>query len=131
MEALLIQEELSVKGTRIAISDIAVGVQFLRAALLGASMQALPPYFWGGHMPWRVVQMLWHLDPSAPITLPDYEKVYREAGGYRAHIPRIFSCQVLGFQPLMPIKFNLSIEDNNEFHLQTSRISTILYVEAG
>ncbi len=38
VEALLIQEELSVKGTRIAISDIAVGVQFLRAALLGASM---------------------------------------------------------------------------------------------
>lgn len=38
VEALLIQEELSVKGTRIAISDIAVGVQFLRAALLSASM---------------------------------------------------------------------------------------------
>lgn len=38
VEALLIQEELSHKGTRIAISDVAVGVQFLRAALLGASM---------------------------------------------------------------------------------------------
>ncbi|MBP3544251.1 MAG: cyclodeaminase/cyclohydrolase family protein [Lachnospiraceae bacterium] len=38
VEALLLQEELSHKGTRIAISDAAVGVQFLRAALLGASM---------------------------------------------------------------------------------------------
>lgn len=38
VEALLLQDELSYKGTRIAISDIAVGVQFLRAALLGASM---------------------------------------------------------------------------------------------
>lgn len=38
VEALLLQDELSYKGTRIAISDIAVGVHFLRAALLGASM---------------------------------------------------------------------------------------------
>ncbi|MBO5278869.1 MAG: cyclodeaminase/cyclohydrolase family protein [Lachnospiraceae bacterium] len=38
VEALLLQEELSKKGTRMAISDVAVGVQFLRAALLGASM---------------------------------------------------------------------------------------------
>ncbi len=38
VEALILQDELSYKGTRIAISDIAVGVQFLRAALLGASM---------------------------------------------------------------------------------------------
>lgn len=38
VEALLLQEELSHKGTRMAISDVAVGVQFLRAALLGASM---------------------------------------------------------------------------------------------
>ncbi len=38
VDALLIQEELSHKGTRIAISDVAVGVQFLRTALLGASM---------------------------------------------------------------------------------------------
>ncbi len=38
VEALLLQEELSYKGTLMAISDVAVGVQFLRAALLGASM---------------------------------------------------------------------------------------------
>lgn len=38
VDALLLQEELSKKGTRMAISDVAVGVQFLRAALLGASM---------------------------------------------------------------------------------------------
>ncbi len=38
MDALELLEELSYKGTRIAISDIAVGVQFLRSALLGASM---------------------------------------------------------------------------------------------
>lgn len=38
VEALLLQEELSEKGTKIAISDVAVGAQFLRAALLGASM---------------------------------------------------------------------------------------------
>lgn len=38
VEALLLQEELSHKGTKMAISDVAVGVQLLRAALLGASM---------------------------------------------------------------------------------------------
>lgn len=38
VDALFLQEELSHKGTRMAISDVAVGVQFLRAALLGASM---------------------------------------------------------------------------------------------
>lgn len=38
VDALYLQEELSHKGTRMAISDVAVGVQFLRAALLGASM---------------------------------------------------------------------------------------------
>lgn len=38
VEALAFQEELSYKGSRIAVSDVAVGVQFLRAALLGASM---------------------------------------------------------------------------------------------
>lgn len=38
VEALVLQEELSHKGTRMAISDVAVGVQFLKAALLGASM---------------------------------------------------------------------------------------------
>lgn len=38
VEALLLQEELSHKGTRMAISDVAVGVQFLRGSLLGASM---------------------------------------------------------------------------------------------
>lgn len=36
--ALHLLEELSHKGTRMAISDVAVGVQFLKAALLGASM---------------------------------------------------------------------------------------------
>lgn len=35
-EGILLQEELSEKGTRIAISDVAVGVMFLRSALLGA-----------------------------------------------------------------------------------------------
>lgn len=38
LDALVLLEELSHKGTRLAISDIAVGVQLLRAALLGASM---------------------------------------------------------------------------------------------
>lgn len=37
-DAILLEEEMAGKGTRIAISDVAVGVQFLRAALLGASM---------------------------------------------------------------------------------------------
>lgn len=38
LDALYLQEELSQKGTRMAVSDVAVGVQFLRSALLGASM---------------------------------------------------------------------------------------------
>ncbi len=38
LAAILLQEEMAAKGTRIAISDVAVGVQFLRSALMGASM---------------------------------------------------------------------------------------------
>ena len=37
-EGLLIQEELAEKGSRLAISDVGVGVQLLKAAILGASM---------------------------------------------------------------------------------------------
>lgn len=37
-EAICLLEELSHKGTKMAISDIAVSMQFLRASLLGASM---------------------------------------------------------------------------------------------
>lgn len=38
IDALEILTEMKAKGTKIAISDVAVGAQFLRAALLGASM---------------------------------------------------------------------------------------------
>jgi len=38
---ILLQEEMASKGTRIAISDVAVGVMFLRSALLGASVNVL------------------------------------------------------------------------------------------
>jgi formiminotetrahydrofolate cyclodeaminase len=37
-EAIALHEELAVKGSRIAISDVGVGVTFCRAALLGASL---------------------------------------------------------------------------------------------
>lgn len=37
-EMICLQEEYADKGTRIAISDVAVGVQFLKSALLGASV---------------------------------------------------------------------------------------------
>lgn len=40
-EGILLQEEMAKKGTRIAISDVAVGVMFLRSALLGASVNVL------------------------------------------------------------------------------------------
>ena len=35
---ILLQEEMASKGTKIAISDVAVGIMFLRSALLGASV---------------------------------------------------------------------------------------------
>ena len=38
LEICLILEELSVKGSVMAISDVAVGVEFVRTAVLGASM---------------------------------------------------------------------------------------------
>ena len=38
MEALEILEELCEKGSRMAVSDVGVGVQLIRAALLGAVM---------------------------------------------------------------------------------------------
>lgn len=38
LEAIELHEELSVKGTRIAISDVGVGVAFCKSALLGASL---------------------------------------------------------------------------------------------
>lgn len=38
MEVIGLLEELEVKGTRIAISDVGVGIQLTRAALTGASM---------------------------------------------------------------------------------------------
>ncbi len=37
-EAIKLHEELAVKGTRIAISDVGVGVAFCKAALMGASL---------------------------------------------------------------------------------------------
>lgn len=37
-QGILLQEEMAKKGTRIAISDVAVGVMFLRSALLGAAV---------------------------------------------------------------------------------------------
>lgn len=40
-EGILLQEEMAKKGTKIAISDVAVGVMFLRSALLGASVNVL------------------------------------------------------------------------------------------
>lgn len=40
-EGILLQEEMAAKGTRIAISDVAVGMMFLRSALLGASVNVL------------------------------------------------------------------------------------------
>ena len=38
IEAIKLHEELAVKGTRIAISDVGVGVQLSRTALMGASL---------------------------------------------------------------------------------------------
>ena len=38
LDICLILEELSVKGSVMAISDVAVGVEFVRTAVLGASM---------------------------------------------------------------------------------------------
>ncbi|MGI6778279.1 MAG: cyclodeaminase/cyclohydrolase family protein [Acetivibrionales bacterium] len=38
MEAIALHEELADKGTRIAISDVGVGVLFCKAALIGASL---------------------------------------------------------------------------------------------
>lgn len=38
MEALDILEILAVKGSRLAVSDVGAGVQFIRSALLGAKM---------------------------------------------------------------------------------------------
>ncbi len=38
MEAMDLHEELAKKGTRIAVSDVGVGVQFCKAALMGASL---------------------------------------------------------------------------------------------
>lgn len=40
-EGILLQEEMAQKGSKIAISDVAVGVAFLRSALLGASVNVL------------------------------------------------------------------------------------------
>lgn len=40
-EGILLQEEMAKIGTNIAISDIAVGVIFLRSALLGASVNVM------------------------------------------------------------------------------------------
>lgn len=40
LEALEIMEVLAEKGSRMAVSDVGVGVQFLRSALLGAKMNA-------------------------------------------------------------------------------------------
>lgn len=37
-EAILLHEELSFKGTKIAISDVGVGVLFCKSALMGASL---------------------------------------------------------------------------------------------
>ena len=38
LEAMDLHEELAVKGTRIAVSDVGVGVLFCKSALLGASL---------------------------------------------------------------------------------------------
>jgi methenyltetrahydrofolate cyclohydrolase len=38
MEAIMLHKELSVKGTRIAISDVGVGVLLCKSALMGASL---------------------------------------------------------------------------------------------
>ena len=38
VEGIKLQQEMACKGSRIAISDVGVGVQLLRSALLGASM---------------------------------------------------------------------------------------------
>lgn len=38
LEAISLHEELAVKGTRIAISDVGVGVIFCKSALMGASL---------------------------------------------------------------------------------------------
>jgi len=38
MEAIVLHEELAVKGTKIAISDVGVGVLFCKSALMGASL---------------------------------------------------------------------------------------------
>jgi formiminotetrahydrofolate cyclodeaminase len=38
LEAILLHEELAVKGTKIAISDVGVGVLFCKSALMGASL---------------------------------------------------------------------------------------------
>ncbi len=38
IQAIELHEELAVKGTRLAVSDVGVGVQFCRAALIGASL---------------------------------------------------------------------------------------------
>jgi formiminotetrahydrofolate cyclodeaminase len=40
-EGVVLQDELALKGSRIAISDVGVGVQLLKAAILGASMNVL------------------------------------------------------------------------------------------
>lgn len=41
VEGIKLQEEFAAKGTRIAISDVGVGVAFLKAALLGAKLNVL------------------------------------------------------------------------------------------
>ncbi|MGI6705086.1 MAG: cyclodeaminase/cyclohydrolase family protein [Clostridia bacterium] len=38
IQAIELHEELAAKGTRLAISDVGVGVQFCKAALIGASL---------------------------------------------------------------------------------------------
>lgn len=38
LEAIALHQELSIKGTRIAISDVGVGVLFCKSALMGASL---------------------------------------------------------------------------------------------
>ncbi len=38
LEAIALHEELAVKGTRIAVSDVGVGVLFCKSALMGASL---------------------------------------------------------------------------------------------
>lgn len=41
VDGIKLQEEFAAKGTRIAISDVGVGVAFLKAALLGAKLNVL------------------------------------------------------------------------------------------